>query len=417
MGASCFLSMRQNFDAEKTVTQTRQNSDTERPQRMTRERSVLVVDDEMPLARALARVLEAAHYEVTVAHDGQLAAEAIAKQAFDVVVSDIELPGMSGIDLLRILRAYDLDLPLVLMTGAPTVETAVEAVSLGALQYLQKPFTNDVLLKAVDNASRLHRVAEMKRDAMLLLDERDAQASDLADLQVRFERALDGMSMAFQPIADASRRSIFAYEAFMRCLEPTFPREGQILEAAERLDRVWELGRRARALAAQSFQRAPENALLFIDVHPHELLDPSLYGSDAPLSGLSDRVVLEITERSNVGGIGDIQARLSVLRFAGFRIAIADQGGGAAGLASFAAWQPEFVKLDTSLVREVHQSPMRRRLAESMTSLCHEVGIQVIAEGVETREESETLLTCGCSLQQGAFLARPGRSFPPLSPL
>ena len=60
---------------------------------------------------------------------------------------------MTGVDLLSIVRAYDLDVPFVLMTGTPTVETAMEAVSLGALQYLPKPMTNEVLVKTVERAS------------------------------------------------------------------------------------------------------------------------------------------------------------------------------------------------------------------------------------------------------------------------
>ena len=108
---------------------------------------------------------------MTIAHDGAVAAKAVMRRAFDVIVSDIDLPGMTGVDLLRVVRAYDLDVPLILMTGAPSIDTATEAVSLGALEYLRKPFPNDVLLKAVEHASRLHRMAEIKRDALQLLGE------------------------------------------------------------------------------------------------------------------------------------------------------------------------------------------------------------------------------------------------------
>src|SRR5580698_4434505 len=111
--------------------------DTDRPP--TREKSVLVVDDDPAVARALRRVLEAAGYTVSVVGGAQLAVEAITNNAFDVVISDIQMPGMTGVELLRSIRALDLDVPVILMTGVPTVETAIEAVNLGALQYLPKP--------------------------------------------------------------------------------------------------------------------------------------------------------------------------------------------------------------------------------------------------------------------------------------
>src|ERR1700722_8216847 len=99
--------------------------DTDRPP--TAEKSVLIVDDGPAVARALRRVLEASGYTVSVASGGQLAVEAISKTAFDVVISDIQMPGMTGVELLRSIRAQDLDVPVILMTGVPTVETAIEA--------------------------------------------------------------------------------------------------------------------------------------------------------------------------------------------------------------------------------------------------------------------------------------------------
>src|SRR5580700_7374673 len=100
------------------------------------QRSVLVVDDDDALARATQRTLTRAGFEVVVAEDGTTAAQAIMSRAFDVIVTDIQMPGMSGLDLLRVVRGYDLDVPVILMTGEPKVETAIEAVSLGALEYL-----------------------------------------------------------------------------------------------------------------------------------------------------------------------------------------------------------------------------------------------------------------------------------------
>jgi EAL domain-containing protein (putative c-di-GMP-specific phosphodiesterase class I) len=375
-------------------------------------RGVLVVDDDEALSRALSRVLKMAGYDVVVASNGAAAVEKVMHRAFDVILSDIQMPGMSGVDLLSIVRAYDLDVPVILMTGNPTLETAMEAVSLGALQYLVKPTPNEDVVKAVDRASRLHRLAHMKRDSLKLLGEEGTQAGDRAGLAASFDRALQTMWMAFQPIVDAKLKVVFGYEALLRSKEASLPHPGAMLSAAERLDRIFDLGRRVRALSAEAFEHLAGDALLFVNLHTRDLLDPSLYDASAPLTKIARRVVLEITERSTIDDVEDIQARMAALREHGFRLAIDDLGAGYAGLSSFVAVQPEIVKLDMSLVRGVHQSEVRQRLIASMTSLCREMEMRVVAEGVEVAEERDAVLAFGCELLQGYLFAKPGPPFP-----
>jgi EAL domain-containing protein (putative c-di-GMP-specific phosphodiesterase class I) len=376
-----------------------------------RHRAVLVVEDDAALARVIQRLLRAAGREVVVAHDGKAAADAVVDRPFDVIITDINLPGMSGVDLLRLVRSHDLDVPVILMTGAPSLETAMEALSLGALQYLPKPTSNETLVAAVARASLLHRLARAKRGA-LELGSGTHLVGDRAGLEAGFERALETMWMAFQPIVGADGRSLFGYEALMRSNEPSLPHPGAVLEAAERLGRLAELGRRVRGLSAASFERAPAGALLFVNLHTRDLLDPALYDPDAPLARFSHRVVLELTERASLDDVGDASARVARLRAAGFRIAIDDLGAGYAGLSSFASLEPEIVKLDMSLVRGVHGSPIRRRLVASMTALCEEMRMQVVAEGIETAEERECIVSLGCGLLQGYLFAKPGPPFP-----
>ncbi len=379
-------------------------------------RSVLIVDDEIALCRALERVLRAANFDVTTTTDPTKALEAITQTPFDVVLTDVMMPGMSGVDLLRMVRAYDLDVPVILMTGNPTLETAVEALSLGALQYLPKPTSNEVLVSAVERASRLHRMAVMKREAIKLLEEQAAsKAGDRASLEASFDRALDTMWMAFQPIVVGQKHDIFGYEALMRTKEPSLPHPGAVLDAAEKLDRTSELGRHVRSLSAQAFEKAPDGAVLFVNLHTRDLLDTELYESASPLGRIANRVVLEITERAAIDLVKDVVGRIAVLRYQGFRIAIDDLGAGYAGLASFAALEPDIVKLDMSLIRNVHQSPVRQRLIESMTSLCKEMKIQVVAEGVETADERACVRRAGCDLLQGYLFAKPGPPFPSVS--
>ena len=373
---------------------------------------VLIVDDDPRVGLALKRVLEARGFRVDVACDGQAAVELVMRKRYEAILTDIQMPQMTGVDLLTLVRAYDLDVPVLLMTGEPKLESAIEAVSLGALQYLVKPIANDVLVAAVERALRLRRMARAKRDALELNGKSPGEAGDRAGLVAGFERALETLVMAFQPIVHAGRRAIYGYEALARPSEASMPSPEAILAAAERLGRLPDLGRRVRSLSAAALRSAPEGTLLFVNMHPCDLLDDELFQANAPLSAHAARVVLEVTERSTLDDVEDVRERVRRLRDLGYRIAIDDLGAGYSGLASFAALEPDVVKLDVSLIRGVHQSQVRQRIVGTMATLCKEMQIRVIAEGVEVAGEKDAVQRLGCDLVQGYFFARPGPPFP-----
>ncbi len=376
---------------------------------------VLVADDEPMLLRGLQRVLSRAGYEVVTANDGQQAAEFLFQMEFDAIVSDISMPGMNGIQLLRQARERDLDVPVLLVTGAPAVETAVEALEYGAFQYLTKPVDAKQFEHAIDKAVQLHRMAVMKREALALLGTTQALAGDRAGLEASFERALETLWIAYQPIVRAGDQSLFGYEALLRSREPTLPHPGALLDAAERLDRLTELGQNIRTCAAEPVGPKPEAGVLFVNLHTRDLLDPTLTSAEVPLSKIAKRVVLEITERASLDEIKDVPLRVARLREIGFRIAIDDLGAGYAGLTSFALLEPEIVKLDMSLVRNVHKQSTKQKLIRSMTALCKDMGMMVVGEGVENVEERDALVELGCDLLQGYLFAKPGVAFPPFT--
>jgi len=372
---------------------------------------ILVVDDERLLLDTMARVLQEAGYETRTAGNGREAVALLDAQSFDAIVSDIKMPEMDGIQLLRAVRERDSDVPVVLMTAAPDLATAIEAVTFGALQYLQKPFDLVELKKVVARAVQLCRMARVKKEALLLVGEGGLGASDRAGLEVNFERALETLWMAYQPVVRASDRSLFGYEALLRSSEPALPSPLAVLDAAERLGRLAELGQKVRAATAAPVSRAPENALIFVNLHAADLNDPSLASADSPLGKIAHRVVLEITERASLDVVEDPRARIAALRRIGFRIAIDDLGAGYAGLTSFAAMEPQFAKLDMSLVRDVDKNTTKQRLIRSMTSLCIDLAITTVAEGIETAAEREAVIALGCDLLQGYLFARPDKPF------
>jgi EAL domain-containing protein (putative c-di-GMP-specific phosphodiesterase class I) len=375
-------------------------------------RRVLLADDDAQVRRGLSRVLEQAGYEVVAVGDGTAAIEAVVTGQFDVILTDVHMPGTTGLDLLRVVRAYDLDVPVILMSGDPELETAMEAVELGALQYVRKPVQTTALTAIVERASRLHQMAQLKRQAMAALGAPQADVpGDRAGLMGALDRALEGLRMAFQPIVSVRGRRVVGYEALMRSSEPAFPHPGAVLSAAEGLNRIPDVGRRVRELVAAAIVDAPPDALIFVNLHPSDLLDPSLADATAPLAQYAHRVVLEITERASLGAVDDVQARVSILRYMGYKIAIDDLGAGYAGLTSFAQLEPEFVKLDRTLVSEIHRAPLRQRLVSALGGVCEEMRMTVIAEGVELVEERQHLAALGVDLMQGYFFARPTFGF------
>jgi EAL domain-containing protein (putative c-di-GMP-specific phosphodiesterase class I) len=267
------------------------------------------------------------------------------------------MPRMTGIELLRAIREHEPDLPVILVTGLPTVESATEAIEYGVFRYLEKPVKRRTLEATVEQASMLYRLAWMKREALALLGTRGG-ASDRAGLEVRFERALGALSIAFQPVVFVSDRLVLGYEALLRTSNMGFSGPPEVLDAAERLDAVFRVGRLIRGCAARLFEQAPAESILFLNLHPWDLTDPELLDEQAPLTQMADRVVLEITERASLAEIHDVKDHVAVLRARGYRIAVDDLGAGNAGLTSFALLEPEIVKIDASLARNVDTNRM-----------------------------------------------------------
>jgi EAL domain-containing protein (putative c-di-GMP-specific phosphodiesterase class I)/CheY-like chemotaxis protein len=373
---------------------------------------VLVVDDEPVTARGYARALAAAGYKVSIAHDGREAAALAKAQRFDVIVSDIAMPDMDGLALLRVIRESDLDVPMIFMTGSPALETAVAAIEYGAFRYLLKPVAPDAMLEVVARAVRVHRLARVRREAAGVGELDGKPIGDRAGLEARFGSAIEKLWVAAQPIVSWSGRSIFAYETLLRTDEPTLRSPMDFFDTAERLGKAAELGRIIRRQIARSLIETPPPALLFVNLHPADLEDEELYAEDGSLTPFASQVVLEITERAALDRIHELQSRVTRLRGLGYRIAIDDLGAGYAGLTSFAQLEPEVVKVDMSLVRDIDRSAVKQKLVRSMIALCGELEIQLVAEGIETPAERDTLVNLGGDLCQGYLFARPGRGYP-----
>jgi EAL domain-containing protein (putative c-di-GMP-specific phosphodiesterase class I) len=152
--------------------------------------------------------------------------------------------------------------------------------------------------------------------------------------------------------------------------------------------------------------------LLFLNVDPHDFADPA-FDEMALEADDPTRVVIEITERTAIKDYPKFRGRLQAFRDRGFRFAVDDAGSGYAGLGSIANLEPDFIKLDISLISCIDTNFIKQNLVETMVRFANDQGAKVIAEGVERVEEFETVKQLGAHLVQGFYLHRPGSGMGP----
>ena len=369
---------------------------------------VLIADDDDAVRKILVRLATRAGFSVAEVNSGAQAIAALRDGTFDAVVSDVNMPDGGGLDLLREVRGVDLDVPVILMTGDPSVKDAAEALEHGAFRYLTKPLDTNALIATLEKAARTYALARLRREASVLGGTHTG-ATDRAGLEVRLDAALRTLWLAFQPIFDAKTGKVFGVEALMRSQEPSLPHPGAVLDAATQLQRIAEVGRHVRRLAAAACAERAGELALFVNLHPDDLMDAELASDEAPLTALAPHVVLEVTERASLTSSLQLVERVARLRALGFRLAVDDIGAGYSGLTTFAELTPEIVKIDMSLVRGIDTHTLKQRTIRALCQLCHDAGVLVVGEGVETERERDVLVELGCDLLQGYLLGRPDR--------
>ena len=370
--------------------------------------AILLVDDDDQLLSVWGRALAGLGVQISVANNGVSALAQLAAHGFDLLVSDIQMPGMNGIKLLHAVRERDLDLPVVLITGHPDLKTAAAAVAYGAFQYLVKPVEIERLRAVVQRAVNVGRIARLKRECVEEFGSGSFYVGDRAGIESTLNRALRSFWVAYQPVVRGSDGQTIGYEALLRSEEPLLRHPSAVLKAAEKVRRVHDIGRAVRNLVAIDAERAAEGgSLMFVNLHSEDLMDPALYLPCAPLTRMAARVVLELSDRASLEQVSDVPARIERLRSLGFRFAIDDLGADPGESSTFRQLDSEFVKLDVSVIRGVDRDLAKRKIVRSMIGVCHSLGTAVIAEGVESAGEHSVLVDDGCDFLQGYLFGRP----------
>lgn len=235
-----------------------------------------------------------------------------------------------------------------------------------------------------------------------------AELQAAREAKERIRNALgDGiLGMVFQPVVNLETRNVAGYEALAR-FNTTPPRPPNIwFEEAESVGLQQELELVAALQALGHLDQMPREAFMSINLSPATMLSPMF--REAFESYPMDGVVLEVTEHAPVADYEMLQRALRWFRRAGGRVAVDDAGAGFASLRHILLLEPDFIKIDISLTRDIHKDPTRRALARALISFATDIDAVIIAEGIETDGEIDALRDLGVLNGQGYRLGRPG---------
>jgi EAL domain-containing protein (putative c-di-GMP-specific phosphodiesterase class I) len=215
--------------------------------------------------------------------------------------------------------------------------------------------------------------------------------------------------MAFQPIVDLEENDVFAYEALVR--GPEGQPAGWVFERIDR-DDPYAFDQACRVRAIESASELALDVRLSINFLPNAVYEPercirSTLGAAARTGFPVGRIVFEITEVEMVRDREHLQNIVSHYRERGFATAIDDFGAGYAGLNLLADFQPDLVKLDMHLIRGIDEDEVKRAIVSGMIDTCEQLGISVVAEGVESWSEARALRDLGVGRLQGYYFAKP----------
>jgi EAL domain-containing protein (putative c-di-GMP-specific phosphodiesterase class I)/DNA-binding response OmpR family regulator len=388
--------------------------------------TVVVVDDTAANVTLLTRLLDLAG--ITRVHGFTDPREAVAFCAAslpDLVLLDLHMPHLDGfavMDSLQLMVPEDGFLPVLVLTADVNAEVRERALLAGAKDFLTKPFDRTEVLLRVANlleTRALYRRLELHNaslqatiDDHLAEERKSAADEELRHARIDAALAPGGFGIVFQPVADLTTGSVVGVEALARFgCQPHRPPNVWFGEA-EHLGRGTELELAAIRAALDRMPELRPDLFLAVNVSPATAAaeELALLLDRYP----SHRVVLELTEHTRVDDYDGLLAALDRLRRRGIRIAVDDTGAGYAGLQHLLRIHPHMLKLDTALTHGIDHDPVRRSLAAALVTFALETGATIIAEGIETPGELDTLQRLGIPWGQGYHLARPAELPPGL---
>ncbi len=181
---------------------------------MCENKRILVIDDEEGICRGIQRTLEPAGFQVAAEHDGQGGLDYIKKNSTDLALIDVKIPGISGLDLIKLIQGVDPEIVCIIITGYATVEMAVSAIKEGAYDFLTKPFTTDTLLLAVNQGLEKRNLAREAKKAA----QAEAEARRLAEEKTRLEDLNQAKAQFIRLVTHELQSPVSAVENYLKLI-------------------------------------------------------------------------------------------------------------------------------------------------------------------------------------------------------
>jgi EAL domain-containing protein (putative c-di-GMP-specific phosphodiesterase class I)/DNA-binding NarL/FixJ family response regulator len=374
----------------------------------------LIADDDAEVRSVLIDIIERADSLVLVgvAEDAQQAIELASRQQPDVALLDVKMPG-GGPRAAREIRASSPKTAIIALSAHEDARSVQEMLAAGAYNYLTKGTSPQELVEAicssVDGEVRLSSRAAsfvVGELASRLEREREVDEQRFAwDEQIHRILETGGVECVFQPIVALETGEPVGFEALARFDSEPVRSPGAWFAEATALGYALELEIAAVETAISCIDRLPSDAFMTLNVSPASIMSPRLTETigRAPL----DRIIVEVTEHALITDYPKLRSAIAALRRGGARLAVDDVGAGHASLRHILQLDPDLIKLDVSLTREIQTQRTQRAMASALVTFAGEVGASVIAVGIETEAELAVIRELGVPLGQGYYFGRP----------
>ena len=370
--------------------------------------TVLVVDDDPSFREALVELIgiDPRLEVVGSASDASEGAEMVRSLRPTICLCDVRLPGGGGEIVAAEARRSAPETRVVALSACDDAGTIMGMIRAGAMSYIVKGTAGDEVLDGIHRAIRGQ--ASMPASAATAVGaELRGQGEEARGKVILLRHVLDHdlMSIVFQPVVDIETREPIAFEALCRVnLPPRRPPNNWFADAADN-DLGLEFELHAIRLALAHLSHLPDECPLHVNASPAVAMSPELallFKGIAP-----GRIILEITEHTRIDDYPALAAALAPLRAAGVAIGVDDAGSGFSSMSHIVNMEADVIKVDISLVRDIHLNKMRRAMVGALAEFARQAEALVIAEGVELEEERATLITLGVTAAQGYLFGRP----------
>ena len=374
---------------------------------------LLLAEDEADIRNSLARIV-GGDIGFSLVGSASSADEAIALAARlqpELALIGVNVDG-GGVHAAVGIRTASPQTRVLALSEFSDPDTVSQMLQAGALGYFLKG------TPAVDLLAGLHRAAE--GGVTLAPESRAERAEPRTDEEVEervrlrwlsrgsnIREVIDGhlLSAVYQPAFDLSNGRVVGAEALARFGQDSDRPTSKWFSEAANVDLLPELELAAIRRAFSAIQLLPQPAFLSVNLSPATIVTGAV--QDLVSAELHQRLVVEISERAPVKDYEALRKAMAPLRAIGVRLAVDDFGSGMYSLGHVLKLEPDIVKLDIKLTRNIHQEMGNQAIAAGLIAFAHRTRAMVIAEGIETEAELYTLRAMGVTVGQGYLLGRP----------